>query len=392
MARVLIGWELGANRGHAERLRQVSTRLLDDGHKVAIAMQQIDALGLDRDPRIILWQAPVWPRLLVNAAQDLSRPVATMGDILARLGLDRPGCLAALVTGWDAIFGAFQPDAVVADYAPSLLAAAWGRVPSINAGDCFSCPPHHLAEFPNLAGHAPAYEESALLDTADADLASVGRGPLSGLPALFSANRVLVSGFVEFDPYREAPSRRHSAPSVVPPFADGSGGKGEEIFVYGLNRFPVDHPLWAALSRITRRIRVHMPDPTRAHLALFAQAGFVCEAAPVPFPLIAARSAATLSYGGHGFACANLLAALPQMVVSFDLEKRLHGQQVVAQGWGDHVEHFAVDPDDLAARVEALARDAVRAARLRDAAPGFHARMAVPLAQDVSDAVRELTG
>ena len=194
VARILIGWELGAYRGHIVRMRLIAARLLSEGHSVAMALQQIDALGVDPDPRIQIWQAPVWPRLLVNAAQDLSRPVATMGDILARLGLDRPGCLAALVSGWDAIFAGFQPDVVIADYAPALLTAARGRIPSIQAGDVFACPPHDASCFPDLAGHAPAYDEATLLDIADADLASVGRGALSSLPALFAADKVLIPG------------------------------------------------------------------------------------------------------------------------------------------------------------------------------------------------------
>ena len=123
MARILFGWELGANRGHIERLLPMARRLLDSGHEVALALQQIDCAGLDRDPRITLWQAPVWPRLLINNLQDGSRRVATMGDILAQLGLDRPGCLAAMISSWDAIFAAFRPDVIVADYAPALLAA-----------------------------------------------------------------------------------------------------------------------------------------------------------------------------------------------------------------------------------------------------------------------------
>ncbi len=391
MARVLIGWELGANRGHVERLRLFAARLLDDGHEVAMALQQVDSLGLERDARLSLWQAPIWPRLLVNAAQDHARPVATLGDILARLGLDRPGCLAAMIAGWDAIFAAFRPDIVIADYAPALLAAARGRLPTINGGDVFSCPPHDASTFPNLAGHETAYDEAALLDTADADLASVGRAPLPSLPGLFAADRVLLSSFTELDPYA-GPGRHYCAPSVMPPLADGQGGQGEELFVYGLNRFGTDHPLWQALARVQRPVRIHMPDPMTGHLALFARLGIRFEARPVPLPLIAKRSAVTLSYGGHGFLCANLLAGLPQMVVSFDLEKRHYGKRIAALGYGAQCEHFEVEPQALAMQIEALAQDGVMRDRLCAAAPGFHARMMVPLEAEVSAAVRELLG
>ncbi len=389
MARVLIGWELGANRGHAERIRLIAARLLADGHDVAVALQQTDALGLERDPRITVWQAPIWPRLLVNAAQDHARPVATMGDILGRLGLDRPGCLASLVRGWDQIFAAARPDVVVADYAPAMLSAAAARIPRIRAGDAFCSPPSDAAAFANLAGHAPAYDESRLLDIADADLVSVGREALSGLPALFAAEATLVSGFAELDPYSQS-ARRYCAPSVMPPLADGSGGKGEELFVYGLSRFAPGQPFWAALAQLKRPVRIHMPDPTAEHLNLFARYGFCFEAAPQSFPLIAARSVAALSYGGHGFTSACLLAALPHMIVSFDLEKQLFGSRIAALGFGAHRDFYAATPDDLARDLERLAEDHDIASRLRAAAPRFHTRMATSLESEVAAAVTAL--
>ena len=364
-------------------MKLIAERLLDEGHSVAMALQQIDALGTDGDPRIQVWQGPVWPRLLVSAAQDHSRPVATMGDILARLGLDRPGCLAAMVSGWDAIFTGFQPDVVIAEYAPTLLMAARGRIPAIQAGEVFACPPHDAPYFPNLSGHAVAYDEAALLDIADADLASVGRGPLASLPALFAADTVLISGFVELDPYRGSPGRRHCAPLILPPTAEGTGGGGEELFVYGLNRFAPDHPLWAALKLLKRPVRIHMLEPLPEHLALFRQAGFAFEARPVPFPRIAQRSALALSYGGHGFVSACLLAALPHFIMSFDLEKRLIGNQIAVLGFGDHCEQLAIDPPLLADRIEALANDTQTAQRLRDAAPDFHARMSPSLEDEI---------
>jgi rhamnosyltransferase subunit B len=390
MAHVLIGWELGANRGHVERLRLIAARLLHAGHHVTMALQQIDSLGLDRDPRITLLQAPLWPRLLVNNAQDHGRPVATMGDILARLGLDRPGCLAALITGWDGIFASVKPDVVIADFAPALLCAARGRIAAISVGTAFSCPPVDADMFANLAGHATAYDEPALLDTTDADLASVGRPPLAALPALFTADWMFIDSFAELDPYGENANRHYVAPSVTLPLAEGEGAGGAELFVYGLNRFAVDHPLWAAMALVERPVRLYMPDPTHGHLALFKARGFHVEAAPLPLPLIAKRSAVTLSYGGHGFICANLLAALPQMIVSFDLEKRLSGTRIAALGLGDQCDHFAVDPPALAARIDALARDRLLAEKLRHAAPGFNARMAVSLEDELTEAVREL--
>ena len=391
MARVLFGWELGANRGHIERLLPMVRRLLDAGHEVALALQQIDCAGLDRDPRITLWQAPVWPRLLINNIQDHSRRIATMGDILAQLGLDRPGCLAAMISGWDTIFAAFKPDIIVADYAPALLAAANGRIPSISVGDYFSSPPYQLERFPNLTGTPNAYDEDALLDTVDADLVSVGRAPLAGLPAIFTADHVVVGNFAELDPYRALRLGQYCAPSVKLPLADGEGGGGEEVFVYAYNRIGADNPIWPGLAATKRHVRVHMIDPANDHFMAFKRFGFIYEPKQVAFPLIAKRSRVAVSYGGNGFTSACLIAALPQLLMPFDLEKLLTSRAVDALGYGKMLSFSGVTADQVTEAVNALATDTALAERLSAAAPDFKSRMTVSMADEVIACITRLT-
>jgi rhamnosyltransferase subunit B len=392
MARILFGWELGANRGHIERLLPMARRLLDGGHQVALALQQIDCIGVDRDPRIVLWQAPVWPRLLINNIQDASRRVATMGDILAQLGLDRPGCLAAMISGWDAIFAAFKPDVIVADYAPALLSAGRGRVPTISVGDYFSCPPYQLDRFPNLTGTPNAYDEEMLLDTVDADLTSVGRASLVGLPALFTADHTMVGNFAELDPYRTLRVGTYCAPSIKLPLADGGGGGGSEVFVYAYNRIDADNPIWAGLAATRRTVRVHMNDPKPTQVALFKRLGFIYEPKPVPFPLIARRSCVAVSYGGNGFTSACLVAGLPQLMMPFDLEKLLTARAVHTLGYGKMLSFNGITADQVTEAVNCLATDAALTERLRLAAPDFKSRMVVSMADEVIACVSRLTG
>jgi rhamnosyltransferase subunit B len=392
MARILFGWELGANRGHIERILPMAQRLLDQGHQVALAVQQIDCAGLDRDPRITLWQAPIWPRLLINNVQDHSRHVATMGDILAQLGLDRPGCLAAMINGWDAIFAAFAPDVIVADYAPALLAAANGRVVTIAVGDCFSCPPPQLERFASLTGTPNAYDEDALLDTVDADLASVGRAPLAGLPALFSADHILVGNFAELDPYRAYRQGQYCPPSVKLPLANGEGGCGDEVFVYAYNRIGSDNVIWAGLAATRRQVRVHMIDPARDHFEMFKRFGFIHEPRPLPFPEITRRSRIAVSYGGNGFTSACLIAALPQLLMPFDLEKLLTARSVDALGFGKMLGFNGLTANAVTNAVNALANNQPMADRLREVAPDFKSRMKISMADEVIACVTRLTG
>ncbi|MCY7281457.1 MAG: glycosyl transferase-like UDP-glucuronosyltransferase, partial [Sphingomonas bacterium] len=88
MARVLIGWELGANRGHGVRLAELGANLRGAGHEVVFAVQRIDALSVAEAGGSAVWQAPVSPRMLVSSARRAEVPATGMADIIARLGMD----------------------------------------------------------------------------------------------------------------------------------------------------------------------------------------------------------------------------------------------------------------------------------------------------------------
>jgi rhamnosyltransferase subunit B len=60
MAHILIGWELGAGRGHALRIAQLAKALRAAGHRLSFAVQRVDALDPEAGGEV--WQAPVTPR------------------------------------------------------------------------------------------------------------------------------------------------------------------------------------------------------------------------------------------------------------------------------------------------------------------------------------------
>jgi rhamnosyltransferase subunit B len=363
VARVLIGWELGANRGHIGAIERIAVRLLDEGHEVALALQQVDAVGTHPDPRLTVWQAPIWSRLLTSGVQPNTRAVTTMGDILCRLGLDKPGMLAALVRGWDRIFAAFEPDLVVADFAPAMLAAAHGRTRSVQTGTGYACPPPQAPVFPRLVTGPAAYDEADMLDIADADLRSVGREPLPGLPALFASDHSLIASFPVLDPYAASRPGSHCAPAMSAALPQSPGGNGDEIFVYLYHQVPADAPVWEGLAQTGRKVRVHMSDAHPEHLARCRALELAFETHPLAFTDIAARSRIALSHGGHGFVSSCLASGLPQIVAWYDLEKRLYGQAAANAKLGAETNLFATRPAQLAAAIDRLCTDAAIRAR-----------------------------
>lgn len=389
MARVLLGWELGAGTGHAVRLGRIAARLAADGHHVALALQRLDA-GRAAPAGASLWQAPVWPRLLSPLGAAAGAPPSTMGDILFRLGLDDEDRFAGLIAGWDSLFAATRPDVIVADFAPALLAAARGRVPSVLVGVGFDAVPAHLERFPSLTGTDPAQDETEMLGRVQAALARSGRGIADRLPALFAADRVLAGCFTELDPYASWRRLPLVAPSVADPL--GLPGRGEELFLYGSAPLLRSRALFDGLVRARVPVRVWFPDATPAQRRDLEAAGFRVEHAPLPFATIAERSRVVMSHGGLGLVSSALAAGLPQIIVHYDLEKRLTGEAVTRLRLGGHVALDAIEPGAFAASLREFYADESFQRRAREAAPGYRARLAPAQEELAVAAVTDLAG
>ncbi len=390
MGHILLGWELGGNRGHAVRLAQIADILKSRGHQVSFAMQRVDALSVAESRGSPVWPAPVAPRLLVNTARPQSDNPNTMGDILARLGCLEPEMVAAMLRAWRQLFSAIRPDAIVAEFAPWLLLAARGRVPSVAGGVGFDTPPSDMPRFPSLTGRPAVFDEAETLDSVNRALRSVGSEPLAALPAMFAADRELAGTYRELDGYAEWRTRPLVRPALPLPPPEIAPAGGEEIFVYAPEMVRQDAPLWQGLAAAKLPVRVHIPRVSADYHEMLRKLGFAAEPEPLPFRLIAERSRLLVSHGGHGFVCSGLLAGLPQVVCHYDLEKVMHARAVAKLGLGGFVPLSANDPEPFAASLVKLYRDDALAERARAAAPGFHARNTVSMQQSMADAVEEL--
>lgn len=389
MARVLLGWELGANTGHIVTLRSLASALLANGHEVALALQRIDAAGPDPDPRIRLWQAPLWPSLLAGRSLPSATSPVSMGDILGRLGLAQQGTLSSLIAGWDAIFSAENPHLVIGDFAPALMTAAAGRIPSAHIGNGFCLPPPRAPRFSPLDEGPPAFAEDDLLDTADAELALSGRPPLRSLPALFDAGHLFVLSLDVLDPYRAARDQAGFAPDIRGPVTVGHGAGGDELFVYCTPATALQPGFLDGLEQCGLPVRLHMAEQPVPLITQIRARGFSFEAHPLPFTRIAARARLVLSHGGSGFVSTALLSGLPQIVIDHDLEKRATGLAVEALGVGRRMALAGLDGAALAALIRDVASDGALAARCLSLLPELRQqaqRAALPALVTLADA------
>lgn len=387
MARILLGWELGANRGHAVRLAILARSLREHGHDIVFAVSRLDTMRNVKLAGEEIWQAPLSSRLLVGAP-PVAGPAAGMGDILARVGFDDSGIVASVVSGWRQLFGVVHPDLVIADFAPFLLLAARGRLPTISVGTGFSTPPSHLAALPALNGGAAGVDQAAVVERVNAALAETGDAPIAGLPEVLAADRPVVATFAELDPYADARLSPLASPDTIDPAA--VAGDGDEVFVYFTDRLSAEAPLWRGLAMSGLKVRVHIGLGNEAMRAGVAALGLTVEPAPLPFAQIAARSRVLLSHGGHGFICDGLAAGLPHVVCHYDLEKAWHGLALARAGLGGHVALGAIQPRAFADSLVRVYRDDALTARARAAAQDFRTRNQVPFGEAVLDAVSAL--
>lgn len=387
MARILIGWELGANTGHIVKIAGIAAELAARGHQPVLALQHIAAAP----SRYSLWQAPLWPTQLATLSRTGATTPATMGDILAVLGLGDVAAMRGLIGAWDAILKAVNPDLVIAEYAPGLTMAAFERVPVLALGTGFSLPPPHLPHFASLTGKPAVEDESRLLDGLNAALAANGRRPRERLTSLFDADREIAAVFREIDPYREWRQSRHGVPSVMPAPALATL-RGDEVFIYmnGLTRWP--NGFWQGVVDSRLKVRVYDPRLSEADATVLEGAGLRIERKAVPFERIVERSRLVVSHGGLGMACSSLLAGMPMLFVPFDIEKRMVSASIVEIGLGRRLDFENVESARLAGTLREAFHDDAMGERARAAAPGFRARMARTCEQETADVVEEMLG
>lgn len=356
MAHILLGWELGENRGHVRRLEAIAHALRAAGHRLSWGVLRLDLLDGVALPGEIAFQAPLWPGQHLEVA--LGRAAGehrSYADTLRTLGLARPGAFAQLVRGWDAILAATRPDAVFADFAPALLAACRGRVPVATAGIGFVLPPTGLPHFPTFdrPGEASVGEaDEDLLDVVNAALAATHRAPLPALPALFAADATIVASFRELDPYAAHRAERPAAPFLTD-WSPPVDRPGDEVVAYLSERLTGDAALLDALDAIGLPSTVVAPGATPRRVGRHV----TVSDAPLPFAAIARRARLVVSNGNTGFVSAAMLAGLPQATLPHDVQKVLVGRAVTTLKVGIDHPHDTVDWTAWSASVRALADD-----------------------------------
>ncbi len=138
LMRFLFAWEQGGNLGHLSVMLPVARILRERGHEVLFAVKEVGTAHhfLDEEGFSYL-QSPIPIGL-----KKSRREAASFADVLAEGGFGDAAILGGMVRCWQTVFDLHKPDAVLSQYAPTvILAAGVFGVPCLKLGSGFESPP-----------------------------------------------------------------------------------------------------------------------------------------------------------------------------------------------------------------------------------------------------------
>jgi hypothetical protein len=331
--RAILCWEAGGGIGHTLALVEIARKLTARGWHAVLALPEGEGRRIAGMAGFDTCKAPRWGDGLPGGYGS-EGSTASMGDILAEIGLKVPDWLRQQIGGWLSLFAEHRPDLVVADYAPGAVLAARGHIPCVATGVGFTVPPAHLRQFPALHQRAPAiHAESGTLATVNTVLSEFGLSPLTSLVESLAGDAQCVCTLPALDPY----AARRDEP-VFGPLLGGTivrrRSDAKEVFCYlreppGSERLP---EIAACLEGLRSPVAAFLPGLDPGTSESLRRAGLGVADQPLDIARQLARTRLVVHFGGHGTAAASLLAGVPQVILAFDIEKALIASVLEGKG------------------------------------------------------------
>jgi rhamnosyltransferase subunit B len=201
MARILFGWDNGLGTGYIDRLLLVADALAAEGHEPIFCIRDlITTAGRLAHVRYPVLQSPVAIGQLDPISPNFMP--GSYADLLGASNFNNETELLRLMLAWDILFQTIQPDLIVAEYAPVMSLAAWGRYRLLAMGHGYILPPPEQPQFPIFDyTRSPFATQEALLDVCRRVQAARGAPHLPALPAFLGGNAHVVTSYPEIDPY-----------------------------------------------------------------------------------------------------------------------------------------------------------------------------------------------
>ncbi len=357
-------------------MRRIAVRLKPHGFRFVAVARDPAATHLLGGEFAEIIAAPRWPIDSRSASQRPAISSATLNDILSAMGLADTGAVQRLLGAWDDIFKRTRPDLVIADFSPLAALAACRRIPLVHIGNGYTLPPHRMKRFPPLHRFSPpVWSEEQTLAAVNQAARAFGWAPLDHLPQLFSGDACLVQTFPLFDPYDTQRTEPLDGPMLDQPPAV-KGARARSIFAYLSSGYALHPSLFAALRPFAARLRVQAPGLPLAQVEELRRAGAEIDTQLVPLADIVPTTCLIVHNGGPGVAAEALVAGVPQLVLSAQIEQDFNGRALQNAGVAEFLRVYEPGVDISAELIGAMSTDHALAARAAQQAERHRAYLA----------------
>lgn len=364
---VLLGNELGLGLGYSLQIREIASQLNIRGCRPIVAVRSLDSVyRLFKDSEFQVIQAPfVTGRLPAEMIEHGFYPNG-FADLMACNGFGSVDHLYSMVRGWRDLIDLVKPKLVVANYAPLLTLAAFGRIPVVLFGTSYLTPPVEDDFFPGLPNREFCNRSQAEMLERVARVQRLFGAPIpSRLTDVYRGSRRVIVSLPELDPYQEFRCEPYEGlfETVVPP-EPIAPGEADDFYAYLVDDDRLTETMLTNLlrSRLTGSIYVR-DEHLRRSAGSGSQRIRILDDLP-SLSDITRRSAVIVHHGGLGTTQASLAAGRPQF-----LAPRLLDQCLTASALAEMPYVDVADNRDGLFDMEARIR------RLRDDRGGGHAAM-----------------
>jgi UDP:flavonoid glycosyltransferase YjiC (YdhE family) len=338
MSRILLAWELGRNFGHLATLLPLARHLRQQGHTILFAIKETAAAGQLLAPELFNYLLSPCS----SSRKNRLPPPDSFADILARAGFGSSEILSELVRGWRAHFNCFQPDVLVAQYAPvAQFAARLSGLPCLQLNTGFEYPPDArpypcFRPQPWVTITQLLAREEVLLKNINTVSGHHDKPPLPNLQEALKGDIDLLVTLPELDHY---PGRRNGRYIGPISHLNGqtllrwSGGQCPRIFVY-LRPFPGIELILETLAGSNADVIAYIPGIDDRLMAFYANGPVRISSTPVNVSQLLPEMDLTVSHAGHGVVTATLLAGVPMLMLPRNIEQWLLSTRVVSLGAG----------------------------------------------------------
>ncbi len=343
--RILIGCEFGGGRGHITFVKAVRDAISNQHPDAQLQFHLYDDHWARQAGLTNVHVLPDF-RPLGSAKQSASRQ--TFGQMVFEALVAGPESWPARLQYWQAAIAAFEPDVILAEYAPGLSTFARRRMPCVVSGTGYSVPPPELPQFPifreDVAGIAQSEDEC--LAILNRGLVAAGARRLDALPQLNSADFVAMVTIPLFDPYWQIRRQEYlgtempaGAPHVATPRNSGCAYFSQLLGgVEGLK----------GLGRVKLPIEALIADRPEHWRQVFHNTNVTLRDTPFDLQTDLSGAALAVHSGGLGFAAAAVHAGTPQVILFMHDEHWSHARALHMAQIGLGLPLKSSGPDQIA--------------------------------------------